>query len=196
MTVLRLKDGQLILHSPVPVSPSDERRLAELGPVSFIVVPQAHGRFAAQVAHQYPNAQLLSAPFPSRRQRGLSFRGGLTDQPPSPWSGQVDSLFVHGFRLNEVVLLHRISRTLILTDLCFNICRSSSLVARAFLRANGAWQRFGPSRMIRLFFVSDRPAFRESIERILDWDFERIIPGHGDVLNAGGKEALRKAWLT
>jgi glyoxylase-like metal-dependent hydrolase (beta-lactamase superfamily II) len=43
--------------------------------------------------------------------------------------------------------------------------------------------------------VSDRSAFRDSIERVLAWDFERIVPGHGDVLERGGPAALRAAWL-
>jgi hypothetical protein len=196
MTVLRLDDGQLVLHSPVPISHSQERELAELGSVRFIVVPQAHGMFAAQAAHQFPDAELLAAPFASRRQRQLPIRGELADQPPPSWHGQLDSLLVRGFRLNEVVLFQRSSRTLILTDLCFNIHRSSSPVTRAFLRANGAWQRFGPSRMIRLFFVADRQRLRESVQRILEWDFERVIPGHGEVLERGGKNALREAWLS
>jgi hypothetical protein len=195
MTVLRLGDGQLVLHSPVPISPSQERELAGLGSVRFIVVPRAHGRFAAHAARQFPHARLLAAPFASRRQRKLPLRGELADRPPVQWQGQVDSLFVRGFCLGEVVLLQRSSRTLLLTDLCFNIQRSSSRVARAFFRANGCWQRFGPSRMIRLL-VSDRRAFRESLQRILAWDFERIVPSHGDVLERGGKDALREAWLS
>ena len=162
--------------------------------MGFIVVPQAHGRFAAQAARQFPDAELLAAPFASRRQRKLPLHGELADQPPASWHGQLDSLLVRGFRLNEVVLFQRSSRTLILTDLCFNIRRSSSRVARTFFRANGMWQRFGPSRMIRLL-VSDRQAFRESVQRILKWDFERIIPSHGEVLERNGKQALRRAWL-
>lgn len=195
MTILRLGDGQLVLHSPVPISPAQKRELAELGSVGFIVVPQAHGRFAAQAAQQFPDAQLLAAPFASRRQRKLPLHGKLADQAPASWHGQLDSLLVRGFRLNEVVLCQRSSRTLILTDLCFNIHRSSSRVARMLFRANGMWQRFGPSRTIRLF-VSDRQAFRESVQRILAWDFERIIPGHGEVLERGGRNALREVWLS
>ena len=99
-----------------------------------------------------------------------------------------------GFRLHEVVLLHRPSRTLVVTDLCFNVHRSSSRIARLFFRANGMWRRFGPSRMVRRL-VSDRAAFRRSIEQILQWDFERIVPGHGDVVEKGGPAALRAAWL-
>ena len=102
---------------------------------------------------------------------------------------------MRGFRLNEVVLFHRPSRTLVVTDLCFNVHRSASSTARLFFRANGMWQRFGPSRLIRLLAPSDRVAMRSSIECILQWDFDRILPGHGDVVEHGGPAALRAAWL-
>lgn len=194
MTVLRLDDGQLILHSPVPIAPELRKELDALGPVGFIVVPQAHGRFAGQISRSYPSAQLLAAPSASWRRKPLSFHASLADQRPALWAGQVESLLVLGFRLQEVVLFHRSSRTLLLTDLCFNIRRSSSTVARLFFRANGMWQRFGPSRIIRQLGVSDRAAFRRSLERVQQWDFERIIPGHGDVIEQGGPAALSAAW--
>jgi glyoxylase-like metal-dependent hydrolase (beta-lactamase superfamily II) len=57
------------------------------------------------------------------------------------------------------------------------------------------WQRFGPSRIIRALSISDRASFRRSLERIGKWDFERIVPGHGDVLEHGGPAALTSAWL-
>jgi glyoxylase-like metal-dependent hydrolase (beta-lactamase superfamily II) len=82
----------------------------------------------------------------------------------------------------------------VLTDSCFNIQRSSYRIARLFFRANGCWQCFGPSRMIRQL-VSDPAAFRRSLEHVLRWDFERIVPGHGDVIEHGGHAALRAAWL-
>jgi hypothetical protein len=106
----------------------------------------------------------------------------------------VESFLVVGFRLFEVLLFHRPSRTLLLTDLCFNIRRSASGVSRAFFRANGMWQRFGPSRMIRRLAVSDRASFMRSLERVRRWDFERIIPGHGDLIERGGPAALAAAW--
>jgi hypothetical protein len=43
MTVIRLADKRLILHSPVPISPKLREELDALGPVGFIVVPEAHG---------------------------------------------------------------------------------------------------------------------------------------------------------
>jgi hypothetical protein len=45
--------------------------------------------------------------------------------------------------------------------------------------------------------IRDRRAARESLERILGWDFDRVVVAHGDVLERGGREALRQgyAWL-
>jgi hypothetical protein len=194
MTVIRLGDGRLILHSPGPLSPALLDELDALGRVGFIVVPYMHGRFAAQAAEQYPFARLLAAPEPPTGRAALGFHAALEDAPPAAWSGQVESLLVRGTRLREVLLFHRPSRTLVVTDLCFNVQRSESPLARAFFRANGMWQRFGPSRLIRLLTVSDRAAFRASLERVLAWDFERIVPSHGDVLEQGGPAALRTAW--
>ena len=195
MTVLRLGDGRLVLHSPVPIVGELRVELDALGEVGFIVVPNAHGRFAALASQAFPDAQLVAAPAAPRSGKALSFGASLADHPPTAWAGEVESLLVRGFRLREVVLFHRPSRTLVLTDLCFNIQRSSSRIARGLFRANGMWQRFGPSRIIRSLAVSDRAAFQQSLEHILRWDFERIVPGHGDVVERGGPAALRAAWL-
>jgi Domain of unknown function (DUF4336) len=83
MTVIRLDNGQLILHSPGPLSRELGDELDALGPVAFIVVPQAHGKFAGQAAERYPAAQLLAAPSAPWRQKSLSFHSTLADQPPA-----------------------------------------------------------------------------------------------------------------
>jgi hypothetical protein len=193
-TVIRLGDGSLILHSPGPLGPERRAELDALGRVSFLVIPWAHGRYAAEAAHAYPAASLVAAPAPSSRRRALAFQGSIDDRAPDAWGGQVETHLVRGFRLNEVVLFHRASRSLVIADLCFHVQRSASRATRAFCRANGVWRRFGPSRLIRLLAVSDRAAFRSSLETICAWDFERIVPGHGDVLQQGGPAALRAAW--
>lgn len=195
MTVIRLADGRLILYSPAPLPPALRAEIDALGPVGFVVAPHMHGAHTDGAVQAYPEAQLLAAPLPPRGRTHLHYHGSLADAPPPAWKGQVDSLLVHGFRLQEVVLLHRPSRTLVITDLCFHVQRSPSRATRTFARANGMWRRFGPSRLIRLLAVSDRAAFERSLEQILAWDFERVIPGHGDVLERGGREAIRAAWL-
>ena len=192
-TVIRLGDGRLIVHSPGPLTPALRAELDALGPVGFIVVPWAHGKYAALAAETWPKAQLLAAPLPPAKRRELHFHGSLADDPPEAWRGQVETHRIQGFRLNEVVLFHRPSRTLVITDLCFHVHESASRTAVWFFKANGMWRRFGPSRIIRALGVSDRAAMRRSLERILRWDFERIVPGHGEVIERGGPAALRAA---
>jgi hypothetical protein len=194
MTVLQLGDGRLVLHSPIAMDRDLRAELDALGPVGFVVVPQAHGAFAEQAAGHYPSAQLLAAPAAPKSRSALPFAGSLADRPPAAWDGQIESHLVQAFRLNEVVLFQPSTRTLVITDLCFNVQRAESRLARWFFRADGMWRRFGPSYAIRWVAVSDRAAFRSSLERILQWDFDRIVLAHGDVVERGGPAALRAAW--
>jgi hypothetical protein len=64
------------------------------------------------------------------------------------------------------------------------------------MRLNGGYGRFGTTRMLRSSF-RDRKALRASIDRILAWDFDRVVVTHGEVLERGGRKALREAyaWL-
>jgi hypothetical protein len=45
--------------------------------------------------------------------------------------------------------------------------------------------------------VTDYRRMRSAVERILDWDFEQIIVGHGAVVDKNGKEVFRREfrWL-
>ncbi|KAL2883972.1 hypothetical protein SGCOL_000610 [Colletotrichum sp. CLE4] len=40
----------------------------------------------------------------------------------------------------------------------------------------------------------DRPSFNESIQRIDAWDFDTLIPCHGDTIQGDGKERFRKVF--
>jgi hypothetical protein len=44
--------------------------------------------------------------------------------------------------------------------------------------------------------AKDRPSFNRSIARINEWDFDRIVPCHGDVIESGGKGVFQTvmAW--
>ena len=42
--------------------------------------------------------------------------------------------------------------------------------------------------------AANREGFGESTRRIGAWDFERVIPCHGDVVEVGGKDVFRKVF--
>ncbi|HEY2106342.1 MAG TPA: hypothetical protein VGH29_11190 [Candidatus Binataceae bacterium] len=102
-------------------------------------------------------------------------------------------LFVGAPRLNEVVFFHPVSRTAIFSDLIFNVPSEDRSKARMFNWLTGAAGHFGPHRLIRRM-ISDRDSARASVEKILQWDFDRVIVSHGQVLNSGGRDRVRAAF--
>ncbi|HET6305301.1 MAG TPA: DUF4336 domain-containing protein [Myxococcota bacterium] len=198
MTVLRLADGSLLLHSPVSLDAALRRELDARGPVRFAVAPnRVHHLHAGEVASVYPEARLWIAPGLERKRPDLVFEGVLGDEAPAPWRGQVDQVFFRGRPYeNEVVFHHRASRTLILCDLAFHFRAGTHPVTRLLMQLIRSYDRFGPSRLDPLL-IRDRKQARQSLERILAWDFDRIVVAHGDVLEHGGRQALREgyAWL-
>lgn len=198
MTVLRLADGSLLLHSPVALDAGLRRELDAIGRVCFAVAPnRVHHLYAGKVAEAYPEARLWVGPGLERKRPDLVFDGVLGDEAPAEWKNQVDQLLFRGRPYeNEVVFFHRASRTLILCDLAFNFGPRAAAPTRLLMRLLRSYGRFGPSKLDPLL-IRDRRAARHSLERILGWDFDRVVVAHGDVLESGGRAALRQgySWL-
>ena len=198
MTVIRLASGDLLLHSPLRLDPDLRRQLDAIGPVRFAVAPnRVHHLYAGEVAQVYPGARLWVAPGLARKRPDLRFEGELGDEAPPEWRGQVDQTFFRGRPYeNEVVFCHRASRTLIICDLAFNFGPATATPTRLLMQLLRSYGRFGPSTLDPLL-IRDRAAARQSLERILGWDFDRVIVAHGDVLERGGREGLRSGyhWL-
>jgi len=198
MTVMRLADGSLLLHSPVALDPELRRELDAIGHVRFTVAPnRVHHLYAGEVAKTYPESRLWVAPGLDRKRPDLVFVDVLGDDAPAEWKGEVDQVFFRGRPYeNEVVFLHRASRTLIMCDLAFNFGPRATAPTRVLMKLLRSYGRFGPSKLDP-FLIRDRHAARQSLERILAWDFDRVVVAHGDVLETGGHEALRQgySWL-
>ena len=198
MTVIRLADGNLLLHSPVALDAALRRALDAIGRVRYAVAPnRVHHLYAGAVAAAYPQARLWVAPGLARKRPDLVFVDVLGDEAPAEWRGEVDQVFFRGRPFeNEVVFLHRASRTLIMCDLAFNFGPRAAAPTRFLMRLIRSYGRFGPSTLDP-WLIRDRRAARESLERILVWDFDRVVVAHGDVLECGGRDALRQgyAWL-
>lgn len=198
MTVIRLAGGRLLLHSPVALDEGLREQLDTLGRVCFAVAPnRVHHLHAGHVIRAYPEARLWVAPGLERKRPDLVFEAILTDDAPAEWRGEVDQVFFRGRPYeNEVTFFHRASRTLVLCDLAFNFGPRSPAPTRLLMKMLRSYGHLAPSKLDPLL-IRDRHAARESLERILAWDFDRIIVAHGDVLETGGHDILRRgySWL-
>jgi hypothetical protein len=199
MTIVRLGNGTLWVHSPAELSPELREALAQLGGVRFVVPASSmHGHlFMEQYRAAYPDVELFCAPGLDRKRNDLAFDGSLEDAPDPRWREDLDQASVLGHRfVTEIVFLHRPTRTLIVGDLVFAIGENAPAAMRAFARAAHRYRRISPTPMFR-FGLRDKAAARRSLERILAWDFDRIVLGHGELVETGGRDALRSAyeWL-
>jgi len=198
MTVIRLSGGRLLLHSPVALDSELRTELDTLGRVCLAVAPnRVHHLYAGAVTTAYPEARLWVAPGLERKRPDLEFVAVLGDEAPEEWGGEVDQIFFRGRPYeNEVVFFHRASRTLILCDLAFNFGPRAATPTRLVMKLLRSYGRFGPSKLDPLL-IRDRSAARQSLEHILAWNFDRVVVAHGEVLESGGREALRTgySWL-
>ena len=143
----------------------------------------------------YPEAQLYVSPKLVDKRPDLEPLGVLGDAPPpGTWGDTLEQAVARGSRMvDEVVFHHRPSRTLILCDLCECVHADAPWLWRQVGRLTGIYEHYGPPVDMKASF-RDREALRGFVERVLDWDFDRIVLSHGDLVERGGKEIFRRAY--
>lgn len=196
MTVVRLASGYLLVHSPIRPTDAIREELSRLGEVRFIIAPNKyHHLYAGEFAAAFPDARLYVAPGLAEKRKDLRFHGTLSDEPEAFWE---DSLKQHLFQgipaVNEVVFFHPASRTVIFTDLVFNFSSDLTPGQKLFALLDGVYEKTAVSRLTRYILLGDRKKARLSADKILEWDFDRVVLAHKDVVHEGGYEAVKKAF--
>ncbi len=191
MTVVRLHQNRLLLHSPVEARPTLVDEVKALGEVTCLVAPNRfHHLFVQSWQQACPGALTLAAPGLSTKRPDLTIHGTLEEQPHSLWAGVLDQVRIDGLpMLSETVFYHRATATLLLTDLAFNFRSDTPLVTRMVIRCIGRIDHLAPTLFERLA-VRDRAALAQSLRRLLELPFERVIVTHGEILEQGGREQL------
>lgn len=197
MTVVRLADGGLFVHSPVALQAETRKAVDALGPVKAIVAPSLFHHLGVRAwTRAYPDADAFACPGLERKRGDLNWSGVLGDEPEAVWRGEISQVFF-GARAfeNEVVFFHRASRTLICADALFNLGGHPSRLTRvvAWLIGN----RKPGATLLERWIIRNRAAAREQVDRMLAWNADRIVLAHGDIIETGGHEVLRRAyaWL-
>lgn len=200
MVVIRLSDGGLFVWSPIALSPDLKAAVDGLGPVRFLVSPNAlHHLFLGEWKTAYPQARLYASPGLRKKRKDLAFDAELGDGPDPAWASDIDQVAIRGGALTEIVFFHRASRTAIFTDFIENFPPDwftgwKGLVARL----DGIVQPHpGAPRELRWSFLFHRRQARAALARILAWPISQVIMAHGDMVTADGAAFVRKAfgWL-
>jgi Domain of unknown function (DUF4336) len=202
MTVVKLVNGSVWVDSPVPVPFDTLKRITELGPVRYLVAATPRHVWRLEAWHtQFPEAQLWAprtTPFTLKKGH-LPFTGILRDAPNHDWADDFDQLAFKGNPLiEEVLFFHKESRTVILDDLIqiHPLVKGKPLRNALFNLAGVAYPHGGVALDIRLSFIH-RNLARRSLEKLLSWDFDKLIIAHGDCIEQDAKPFVEQAfhWL-
>ncbi|MEW5743614.1 MAG: hypothetical protein AB1938_32180 [Myxococcota bacterium] len=188
----RDSSGAVTIVSPIAFTDEQAAAIDALGPIRHILAPNRFHHLAVPKAKaRWPKARLWAAPgLPAKRQ-DVTFDGelrtGATELPDA------DVVLLEGApRANELLVIHRPSRTLVAADLIFNLHDSGGWLGWLYFKASGALGKPAPSVWWR-FLVEDRAATKSSLERLLAMDFARVLPSHGLPIEGDAKQVLRTA---
>jgi hypothetical protein len=199
MTVLRLRDETLLVHSPLALTAERRAAVDSLGVAKHLYAPSTyHERYIGEWAAAYPSARLHAPAGLVAERPDLRIDRVIGSRPEAAFASVVEELTIDGFRLQETVLIYHPARTLIVADLVHNVGRPKDWWTKFYTRLMGFYERVAISRMLRWLAFSDRAAARGSIDELLKRPFDRLIVGHGTPLTSGAREAIADAfaWLT
>ncbi len=196
--VFLVDEDAWVVISPGPNWTETAAPGVDLAKVKYLIAPNLyHHLFMRRACKACANAQCWLVPGLGDKRQDLKADGVLADQ--APWQSTELSLYpIDGMSgLNEYVFFHGPSKTLIMTDLVFNIHTSDHWWTRLAMRLNGSYAKFGPSKVMK-GMVNERALTKASFDNILQLPFTRIIMAHGDVLEAADAPQQLKqafAWL-
>ncbi|WP_415721823.1 DUF4336 domain-containing protein [Photobacterium ganghwense] len=201
ITVVKLDDGSLWIHSPIKLSADLYQALNELGDVRYLIAPNhLHHLFLEEWQTAFPQADTYGTQEVIAKRQDLSFTGELVTKETYPWSQEIHQvLFTGSPVMQECVFFHSPSQTLIVTDLIENFSPD----------AFNAWQRIlakgtgilAPNGKMpidwRLSFMCRKQEARAHMLHILAWQPKRIVLAHGEIIRDNATAFLKHSfsWL-
>ncbi|NIZ12539.1 DUF4336 domain-containing protein [Phaeobacter sp. HF9A] len=202
MTVMRLQNGDLFLHSPIAYTPQLAAELEALGRIRHLVSPNwIHYAYIGTWAEHYPEAVSWASPGVRERAESrnvsIAFDRDLGEAPAPDWAEEIDQLIVRGSKAHtEVVFFHKKSHTLVLTDLIENMHGARlPLWVRPFAWLAGILAPNGKMPLdIWMSFAGNRDKLGAALARMLDWDPTIVVLAHGDILRENAPQRLREGF--
>ncbi|KAG6914966.1 hypothetical protein DXG01_014189 [Tephrocybe rancida] len=188
-TAIKLRNGGVWVLASTPLEPETKAKIDELGPVKFIVGADAvHYLYIGDFKKAYPEAKLIAPveAIQNHPDKTLVFDGAWGRDPPNT---------LYGYEDEDVAFLHVDSKVLVQADLLFNLpaneqySKSSSSATLPIVGGLG----LSPTSWLHSRFVwglgTDKEDMKRDARTVASWDFEKIIPCHGDVIETDGKKA-------
>jgi hypothetical protein len=197
MTVVRLSDGELLLHSPVRFERKLADQLEKLGRVRHLISPsQFHYAHIGEWADAFPDAIAWGSPRVRQRARArhlnIRFAHDLCTAPPEEWREDLDQTLFPGGYFKEFIFFHWATRSLVVADTIINIeLDKMDEPWRTATRLSGMAYPYGRTFFgMRLPLLFQRRAARAVAETIRKWQPQRVLLCHGRCFDADAEEII------
>jgi len=205
-TAVKLNDGSVWLFASTTADDETLSKIKEIGPVKYIIAPDIeHYLNLADFHKAFPDAKVIGVEGhetkPALSQ--VKFSGIYGKDPEGTKYGfedEVSSCYFSGFVNKDVAFCHKASKTLIEADLLFNMPPKeqysksnkspySWIPFVSNMAPFGWYHRWAVSKL-----VTDEEITKRHATIVAGWDFDTIIPCHGDVIEKNGKAAWQDVW--
>ena len=199
MTVVRLANGDLFLHSPIRFDERLAEELRGLGTVRHLVSPnQFHYAHVGEWARAFPGTISWASPGVRQRARArqidIDFTKNLDTNAPDEWREEIDQTLFPGGYFKEFIFFHRASKTLILTDTIINLeLDKISEPWRTVTKLTGMYHPYGQTFFgLRLPLLFQRRKVKAAIGKIYSWQPQRIVLSHGRCFDGSANKVIRR----
>jgi len=201
MTVIRLSNGDLFLHSPIKFDGRLANELLGLGAVRHLVSPnQFHYAHIGEWAKTFPDAVSWASPRVRNGARArhvdVDFTRDLDASPPDNWRREIDQTLFPGGYFKEFIFFHKASKTLILTDTIINLELDKVTEPwRTAAKLTGMYHPYGQIFFgMRLPLLLQRQKAEAAIKKIHSWQPQRILLSHGRWIDADANKVIRRVF--
>jgi hypothetical protein len=199
MTVVRLLNGDLFLHSPTRFDRKLADELETLGTIRHLISPnQFHYAHIGEWSKAFPDAITWASPRvrgrASARNLDIHFQRDLAANPPAEWRGELDQTLFPGGYFKEFIFFHKESESLIVTDAIINIeLDKMDEPWRTLTRMSGMYYPRGQVFFgMRLPLLLQRRMANAAIGQVRAWQPRRILLSHGRCFDANADDAIRR----
>jgi hypothetical protein len=185
-TVIRLKNNDLWVHSPVKLTDELKNELDQLGEVRYLVAPSLfHHLFVGAWREHYPQASVYTPAGLEKKRKDLHIDYVLSDGKqthPHVWSEEIECIPIQGIpQVREHIFYHHASQTCMITDLCF-FFREAEGFSRIYLKLNRVHQKLATPLLFKTA-IRNKKAFSESLDVMKQWDVKYISLCHHAILS-------------
>jgi hypothetical protein len=199
MSVLRLGKDRLALVSPMAPNDGLVGAVKHLGNVAYVIAPSLfHHLHVKPWLDAVAGAKLLSVPGLEKKRRDLHVDCEFSHQAPDELLEEVDLCPVRGMPMSrEVLTFHKKSKSLLVTDLLFNLGEVEGAWDRLYFKLTRVYGGGLRSSVWMHMLTKDRPAAAASLLPMLAWDFERVVPCHGEIAEGATAREVQAAlaWI-